>query len=161
MTEPASSVDRLPLRGGDNVLFQLFRTHHALRPHMARVVEGTGVSPDEYGVLGAVGFLGPITPTELARRLGIPPTTVSVYAARFLERDLVRRLPNPADGRSYLLEVTDGGRDVVHTIAPRIGALVRRLGEASERPLRELFEALVSLEEAASKLEVDETSTQS
>lgn len=161
MSVPAPSADRLPPRESSNVLFQLFRTQQALRPHMARVVEGTGVSPDEYAVLGAVGFLGPITPTELARRLGIPPTTVSVYAARFLDRKLVRRLSNPADGRSYLLEVTDGGQAVVRAIAPRIGELVGRLATASERPLRELFEALVSLEEAAQQLALDEANTHS
>ena len=59
MSTPAPSAGRLPPRESDNVLFQLFRTQHALRPHMARVVEGTGVSADEYGVLGVVGFLRP------------------------------------------------------------------------------------------------------
>lgn len=51
MTTPATTFGRLPPRESDNVLFQLFRTGHALGPHMARVVDGTGVSPDEYGVL--------------------------------------------------------------------------------------------------------------
>jgi DNA-binding MarR family transcriptional regulator len=156
VTPRAPRADRLPPRESDNVLFQLFRTQQALRPHMARVVEGTGVSPDEYGVLGVIGLLGPVTPTEISRRLGLPPTTVSVYAARFVERGLVRRAPNPADGRSHLLEATDHGRDVVRRIAPRVGALVRRLGAASDRPLRELFDALAALEDAARRVELDE-----
>lgn len=149
MSDRAQGPDRLPLRESDNVLFQLFRTQQAIRPLMAEVVEGTGVSGDEYGVLGVIGFLGPITPTDLARRLGMAPTTVSVYAARFLERGHARRLPNPSDGRSYLLEVTDEGRSVVHTIAPRINTAIGRLREASDRPLGDIFEALVAMEEAA------------
>jgi DNA-binding MarR family transcriptional regulator len=123
---------------------------------MADVVEGTGVSPDEYGVLGVIGLTGPVTPTDLARRLGMAPTTVSVYAARFVERGHVRRLPNPRDGRSYLLEATDEGRAIVHTIAPRIGEAIERLRAASDRPLRDIFEALVGLEEAARRAALDD-----
>lgn len=141
--------DRLPALEGENVLFQLFRTQQALRPLMAEVVAGTGVSPDEYGVLGVIGLAGPVTPTELARRLGMAPTTVSVYAARFVERGHVRRLPNPGDGRSYLLEATEEGRAVVRTIAPRIREAIERLRASTDRPLREIFESLVGLEEAA------------
>ena len=153
--EAPQAQDRLPPLGSENVLFQLFRTQQALRPLMARAVEGTGISPDEYGVLGVIGLVGPMTPTDLARRLGMAPTTVSVYAARFLERGHVRRLPNPADGRSYLLEATDDGRQIVRTIAPRIGDAVERLGAASDRPLREIFDALAGLEEAARRVSTD------
>ena len=141
--------DRLPPRESDNVLFQLFRTHQAIRPLMARVVEGTGVSPDEYGVLGVIVFAGPIAPTDVARMLGMAPTTISDYASRFLARGLARRLPNPADGRSYLLEATPLGVEVAHTIAPRIRGVLDRLEEAAERPLTELMTALVHIEEAA------------
>jgi DNA-binding MarR family transcriptional regulator len=40
----------------------------------------------------------------------MPVTTMSDYVARLHERRLVRRLPNPEDGRSYLLELTALGR---------------------------------------------------
>jgi DNA-binding MarR family transcriptional regulator len=148
--------ERLPPAESENVLFQLFRTQQAIRPLMAEAVEGTGVSPDEYGVLGVIGFLGPITPTELARRLGMAPTTVSVYAARFLERGHARRLPNPRDGRSYLLEVTDEGRQIVHTIAPRINVAIEKLRAAADRPLRDIFDALLAMEDAARRATASE-----
>ena len=39
----------------------------------------------------------------MANWLGMPATAVSTYVARFLERGLVERRPNPDDGRSYVL----------------------------------------------------------
>jgi DNA-binding MarR family transcriptional regulator len=152
----ASAPDRLPLREGDNVLFQLFRTQQAIRPLMAGVVAGSGVTPDEYGVLGVIAFAAPTTPTDVSRRLGMPATTVSDYAARFVERGLVRRLPNPADGRSHLLEPTERGVETVRTISPRIREALDRLQRTAPRPLRELMTALVDLEEAA-RAAVDES----
>jgi DNA-binding MarR family transcriptional regulator len=139
---------RLP-REGDNVLLQMFRTGLPLRELMARAVRGTGVTADDYAVLGVVGAFGPISPSELAARLGIPRTSMSRYLARFLDEGLVRRSPNPADGRSYLVEVTPRGRKIVATIAPRIGATLGALAEASSIPLGEIRVALAGLEDAA------------
>ena len=97
----------------DNVLFRFFRITNSMRQLVARAVEGSGLSNDEYGVFSGILGLGPVSPTELAAQLGVPPTTISVYLARFLDQGIVRRLPNPEDGRSYLVEATDKGREVI------------------------------------------------
>lgn len=116
---------------------------------MKRALEGTGITGEEYAVLGVVGFFPGRTPTELADALGIPPTTVSRHVARFVEEGLVEREQHPADGRSYLLRPTAKGSEVVTTIAPRIGELVRALGAVSEQPLVEIAASLTALEAAA------------
>lgn len=128
---------------GDNILLQMFRTTQAVRDLMTGAVSGTGIRSDEYAVLSAIGVLRSVPPTELANRLRVPPTTISRYVAGFIEGGLVARAPNPADGRSYLLELTPAGRQIVRTVAPRIRGLVRRLREVVdveeiERALREL-----------------------
>ena len=52
-----------PLRG-DNVLLQMFRTSRAVRELVsARAVAGTGLTPDEYAVLGAIAVLRAASPT--------------------------------------------------------------------------------------------------
>jgi DNA-binding MarR family transcriptional regulator len=142
MTPREPLPPRLPPEGTTNVLFQSFRTGIAMRELMRTAVEGTGVSGEEYGVLGVLHFFPDRTPTELAAALGIPPTTVSRHVARFLRDGLVERTPNPEDGRSYLLRPTARGSKVVTTIAPRVGKLVEALGRASERPLVEIAESL-------------------
>jgi DNA-binding MarR family transcriptional regulator len=136
----------------DNVLFQFFRTGQAVRLVMREIVEDTGITGEEYGVLGVIGLLGPISPTELARRTGVPPTSLSRYIANFVERGYARRLPNAEDGRSYLVEGTAKGRRVVETIAPRIATAVEDLKQHSEIELPRITEALSELEDAARSL---------
>jgi DNA-binding MarR family transcriptional regulator len=140
---------RLPPTGTDNVLFQHFRTSAAVRELMQAALAGTGITGEQYGVLGVVHFFPDRTPTELAAVLGLPPTTVSRLVAGFLEEGLAERRPNPADGRSYLLRTTTRGSRVVETIAPRIAENVTAIGAASRRPLADIADALLALEDAA------------
>jgi DNA-binding MarR family transcriptional regulator len=144
--------ERLPPAGSPNVLFQQFRTNIALRELMQEAIAGTGVTGEEYGVLGVIAFFPGKTPTELAKTLGIPPTTVSRHVARFLADRLAERTPNPNDGRSYLLNTTDRGREIVEAIAPRIGDLVAALEKVSDVPLEDIGAALAALEDAAKKV---------
>ena len=134
---------------GDNVLLQSFRSSQALRAVLARTVAGTGITADEYAVLGVINLLGPISPTELSTRLSVPATTISRYLAGFVKRGLAKREPNPRDGRSYLVRTTPKGRGAVRTVAPRIRQVLAELHEATEMPLDEITQALVALERAA------------
>jgi DNA-binding MarR family transcriptional regulator len=150
-------VSESPFRH-DNILFSTFRVASALRQLALRAVEGSGVSTDEYGVLSGILLLGPVSPTELAAQLGVPPTTISVYLARFGDGGLVRRIPNPADGRSYLVELTDGGHEVIRYVAPRMRREHEALMGASDLSLEDLMATLRALEEAGKKaLDVDTT----
>ena len=62
---------------GDNVLLQMFRTAEATRELMLGAVAGTGISPNEYAVLSAIGVMRSVSPTELATLLRVPPTSIS------------------------------------------------------------------------------------
>jgi DNA-binding MarR family transcriptional regulator len=139
------SDDRLPR--GDNVLLQMFRTSQATRALVMQATEGSGITPDEYAVLSAVGVLRSTTPTELAVRLGVPPTTISRYVASFVERGLLERAPNPADRRSYFLELTENGRAVIRKIVPRFRKIVEELRERVD--VDAIDARLVELEHAA------------
>jgi DNA-binding MarR family transcriptional regulator len=140
---------RLPPAGSENVLFQAFRTSVAIRELTQFALEGTGITGEQYGLLGVVHFFPDRTPTELAAALGLPPTTVARLVAGFLDEGLAERRPNPDDGRSYLLRTTERGGEIVQTIAPRIGENVKALGAVSRRPRADIADALLALEEAA------------
>jgi DNA-binding MarR family transcriptional regulator len=66
-------------------------------------------------------------------------------------------VPNEADRRSYLLELTEDGRRKVDTIAPRFSALVADLEEHAD--VRAIESALLELERAAKALAVDTGTT--
>jgi MarR family multiple antibiotic resistance transcriptional regulator len=131
----------------DNVLLQMFRTSLAVRELMLIAVEGTGITSAQYAVLGTIAAFRSISPTELAARLRVPPTSISRHVAELVAAGLAVRAPNPSDRRSYLLELTDDGRKVVRTIVPRIRRLLAELREHAE--IEEIEEALVELERAA------------
>jgi DNA-binding MarR family transcriptional regulator len=152
-----SSFPMSTLGPADNVLLQMFRTTQVVRELMAHTVEGTGIRPDEYAVLSTIGYLKRVSPTELADRLRVPPTTISRYVAGLVESGLAVRTPNPDDGRSYLLELTDDGRAVIATVGPRFRATLHRLGEHA--PLDEIEVALLELERAAREIAFDSTAT--
>lgn len=142
---------------GDNVLLQMFRTGEAVRELMLGAVAGTGITSAEYAVLSAIGVLRSVPPTELAALLRVPPTSISRHVARLVDAGLAVRSPNPGDRRSYLLELTDSGRAVVRTIAPRVRALVDQLGARTD--VKQIEASLVDLEEAAHGIMLDAATT--
>ena len=52
---------------------------------------------------------GPLTPTEVARELAMPLSTLLFRVRRLENRGHAERVLNPDDGRSYLLQLTPAG----------------------------------------------------
>jgi len=111
-----------------------------------RVVDGSDVSASEYAVTSSVGALGSVSPTELARLLGLSPTTLSAIVERLVRKKELRRVPHEKDGRSYVLELTAKGIRTNERNSDRflheLSALERHLDDKPE----ELLNALRSLE---------------
>ena len=80
---------------------------------MAQLVErelaADGVEANDYGALSLIGARGEMRLTELADELGMPLTTASDVVRRLEGKGIVRRRPNPEDGRSFLFELTARG----------------------------------------------------
>jgi DNA-binding MarR family transcriptional regulator len=128
------------------VLLQYLRTSQSVRDLMLDIVDGSDLTPDEFIVLSVIGDLRAVTPTELSDRLGIPPTTISRYAGRFVSAGLAVRAVNPSDRRSYFLEVTTQGRMVLSKVAPRLRRANQQLGELMD--VAAMSTALADFEEA-------------
>src|SRR5687767_7148026 len=101
-----------------SLAFDVFAVSQRLGAYLDRALEGTGVRPAEYAVYSLMLEAGPRTPSELAAMLGMPPSTLSTYLAAMLGRGDARRIPNPSDGRSVRVVLTDRGRGVVRTVNP-------------------------------------------
>ena len=90
-----------------------------LQPHIVNqlvgrliqeIVEGSEVTPAEFGVASWLNAVGSATPSGLAEQLGMSATTLSAIIERLVRKGQVRRVAHPEDGRSYLLELTERGR---------------------------------------------------
>ena len=124
---------------GTNVLFDVWLVYRATAGVLDGALAPSGLSADEFGLYSVLTSADALTPSELARWMAAPATTVSSYVKRLERRGHVKRIANPRDGRSYLLSLTPSGRRAhraaVDAFIPVLARVVRALGpsEASVR----------------------------
>lgn len=68
------------------------------------------LSPSDYAVYSLLEVHGPVTSRDLEGWTGMPATSASAMLARIDERGHLDRRPNPKDGRSTLVGLTEAGR---------------------------------------------------
>jgi DNA-binding MarR family transcriptional regulator len=136
MTNPA---------GHDAHLMQTLYSAGVLVSHLvSEELEAVGVMPELFSFLGWIRLLEPVSPGGLAAETGMPPTTIRDYIRRLVERGDLRKVANPADGRSYHLVLTARGRRLCDRGWPAVVAAFERLEATLERPAAEY---LASVEE--------------
>jgi DNA-binding MarR family transcriptional regulator len=133
--------------------FDIFAASQRLGTYLDHALEGTGVRPVEYAVYSLMLEAGPRTPTELAAMLGMPLSTVSTYVTAMLRRGDARRIPNPADGRSVRVVLTDRGRGVVRAVNPAFTRAHLALEASLDRPVGEVRAVLIGIVEAIERAE--------
>ena len=145
-------ADERPARPGPeeriSLPFEVYAVSVRLGAYLERALAGSGVRPGAYALYSLMLEAGPRTPTELARMLGVPPTTLSSQLAALVARGHARRLPNPGDGRSYRIVLTDEGRGVVRRANPAFTRAQLQLDAVLDRPADEVRAALRSLARA-------------
>jgi DNA-binding MarR family transcriptional regulator len=107
-----------------------------------------GVPDRLFSFIGWVTRLEPVTPGTLAAETGLPPTTVRDYVRRLVSGGVVRKVPNPADGRSYHLVLTAKGRDIADRGWPAVVAAFERVDRHLERPAGDHLAAMRELRDA-------------
>jgi len=89
-----------------------------------------GLSATEEKALDLLDRHGPLTGRRLAELSGLAPASVSNLADRLEAKGFARRTPNPADGRSVLIEATP---DRVAGLGPLFTDWVGELEDLSEK----------------------------
>jgi DNA-binding MarR family transcriptional regulator len=84
----------------------------------------------------------PVTPSGIAAASGVPLTTLRDNIQRLVDRGLARRIPNPADARSYLLELTPAGHAMTKAADPALARAYDAVEARLPRPLAE-YERMV------------------
>ena len=129
----------------------MFALSSRLGAYLDRALVGTGLRPVEYAVYSLMLEAGPRTPSELAAALGVPPSTMSGYLRPMLERGHARRIPNPTDGRSFRVVLTDAGRAAHRAANPAFSGADRAILDALDRPADEVREALQAVADAVDR----------
>jgi DNA-binding MarR family transcriptional regulator len=141
-TSVKGAIDPTP---GTNVLFDVWLVSRATHGVLDTALAPSGLTADEFGIYSVLTSAESLTPSELARWMSAPPTTVSSHVKRLEGRGHVKRLPNPDDGRSYVLKLTPAGRRA-HQAAgarflPVLSSVVDALGPR-EPAVRDALSAL-------------------
>jgi DNA-binding MarR family transcriptional regulator len=97
-------------RPRSSLLFDLFAASQRVRSLLGEAMDGAGLKPDEYAVYSSLVEFEPLSPTEIAGVVGMPPTTVSHYIRGMRERAHIHEERNPRDSRSRVLTLTTSGR---------------------------------------------------
>ena len=125
--------------------FMVWLTSRATADLLDAALAPAGLDSDEFAIYSVLNAAPSITPTELARWMAAPPTTVSSYVKRFEARGHVQRRPNPADRRSYQIKLTPAGRRAYRAAATMFIPLRTRVAQGLGTQERDVREALVTL----------------
>lgn len=104
--------------GPPTVLFEVFWTQQKRKRLIEVALADTGLPPEDYPFYVLIGAEGPWTPTGLAARLSMPLSTVIFRVKRLERRGHAERVPNPDDGRSFLIRLTPKGKRLLDRARP-------------------------------------------
>ena len=132
--------------GPPTVLFEVFWAQQMRKRLIKTALAGVDLPPEDYPLYVMIGAEGPWTPTGLAERLIMPLSTVIFRVKRLEARGHAERIPNPDDGRSFLIRLTAEGRRLLDEARPAFRdyaeAVEGRLGSDHVAALKDGLAAL-------------------
>jgi DNA-binding MarR family transcriptional regulator len=130
----------------------LVRTGNALVAEIERCMQATfDVPQNVLNSLAVIDGAGePLTPSQISERMLVSSATMTGVIDQLEYRGWVRRLPNPDDRRSVLVEITDSGRAITDQLLPGIRKIERAtLGALSAAEISTLLQLLAKVLEGA------------
>jgi MarR family transcriptional regulator, 2-MHQ and catechol-resistance regulon repressor len=124
----------------------LMRAAESVTARTSRPMAEHGLTVSQFGALEALLHLGPLAPTELARKLLKTGGNVTVVVRNLEARGLVTRRASGGDRRSYRVQLTPKGDELVRAVFPlvleRIVAELGALDAAEQDELHRLCRKL-------------------
>lgn len=120
--------------------FNSFAQAEALR------IKPEDLTPPQFGVLEALAHLGPMKMCDLGGKLLMSGANLTGVIDRLEMKDLVRRVMDAEDRRTYLIHLTDTGSKLITKIFSRHAAVIEELTStlttAEKRELTSLLKKL-------------------
>lgn len=130
------------------LLFDVWLVGRSTLALLDQALEPAGIDAEDFAILSLLQVAGPVTPTELSRWMAAAPTTVSSYVKRFVSSGLIRKVPHPADRRSYLIELSRSGVRMHRRAAGLFLPALERVEAELTTPVSRVSELLIELRRA-------------
>jgi DNA-binding transcriptional MerR regulator/DNA-binding MarR family transcriptional regulator len=137
---PSGDVE-LPAEERMSLAFATFLMRTRMESYLSAGLREAGMVSGDYALLSLLTVEGQLTPAVLARLVGVAPSTLGPRLNSLTDRGWVERRANPANSRSWLLQLTPAGWAAYHAAVPYAKVAFDRL----DRALRERQVDLVSL----------------
>jgi DNA-binding MarR family transcriptional regulator len=126
--------------------YQLRRAQSAVFQDFAARMNGTDVTPGQFGVLALIEANTGLSQTRLAGILGIDRSTLVAVIDKLERQGLVERAARPNDRRSHALKLSRLGQSRFEVLARRVkqheAHIARRLSARERRTLIELLQRI-------------------
>jgi DNA-binding MarR family transcriptional regulator len=129
----------------------IMRAHQILIAQLDAMLRPYGITFSRYEALVLLSYSqsGSLPLSKVGERLQVHATSVTNVIDRLEAAGLVRREPNPRDGRGTLAVITDAGREVARKATAEFHGARFALGALDLDALEQLFAALRLLRENA------------
>jgi DNA-binding MarR family transcriptional regulator len=131
----------------DSPGFMLWKASNRLQRLHARCLTDLEVTPSQFSLMTCLVYLhqsGGVTSSRIVSLTGMDKMLVSDLVRALEKKRLLRRLPHPEDGRSWLIEPTTRGIELTNSAVRQVEAVDAKFFGIVRNP-RRFHEELVAL----------------
>jgi len=130
---------------------RVMRAANALRTAASRQLEPTGLTLSQFAVLEALYHLGPMSLSEVAKKILTTGGNLTMVAGNLEKQGLVERKCSTEDARIYILSLTPKGKKLISEMFPEhakaIAEALQTLSPKEQKKLSELCRKLGATDE--------------
>ena len=105
---------------------KLMRAANSARNFAARSLQDMGLTLTQFAVLEALYHLGPMSLSEVARKVLTTGGNLTMVAGNLEKQGFAKRQPSPEDGRVQIVALTPKGKALIRHIFPRHAAAIAK-----------------------------------
>jgi MarR family 2-MHQ and catechol resistance regulon transcriptional repressor len=138
---------------GVHIWLILMKAHRALAHHAEQSIVGLGFCFSDFATLEALLHKGPQSVTEIAHRIGLTASSMSIALDRLERRGLIRRHAHPTDRRNRVIRLTGAGKKLIEKAFQEHASIMEDIGKSlSTKERAVLIELLKRLGKGAEGL---------
>jgi DNA-binding MarR family transcriptional regulator len=125
------------------LLRELSETYHAFEVYSSAHVRTLGLTPAQFDIVATLGNTQGMTTRQLGEKTLITKGTLTGVVDRLSNKNLVRRVALPSDGRCQIVQLTARGEKLFARIFPaHLEHMERAFAQLSQKELNGMTESL-------------------